>query len=164
MSRMPVLSAVAALLVSSGCATAPAVDTAAEEQAVRAISMHWLELDGAKDAVGIAALFADDGVMYREHEAPIVGTAAIQQHESKNFAEQPQARASWTTDRVYVAESGEVAVEYGSYSVAGLSDGDDSGRYTTVYRKIGGEWKVASDMSISTKPQPAADAAAEPAM
>lgn len=65
-------------LAACAATTAPRIDTAAEEQAVRAVSMGLLELVKAKDAAGIAALFAEDGIWYREHGDPLVGPTAIQ--------------------------------------------------------------------------------------
>jgi hypothetical protein len=46
-------------------------------------------------------------------------------------------------------------VEYGTYAVTGLGasgSDEDHGKYTTVFHKVNGTWKVFSDMSMSTKP------------
>jgi len=139
--------------------TAPPIDLAAEDQAVRAVSMQWLELDKAQDFAGIAALFTDDGILYRENENPVVGPAAIEAFMRSTQAENPSRVASWTTDRVEVAATGDLAVEYGSWAETGQGPAgteQDEGRYVTVYRKVSGAWKVAADVSLSTKPEQAA--------
>jgi uncharacterized protein (TIGR02246 family) len=129
---------------------------AAEEQAVRAISMQWLEYQNAKNIAGIAALFAEDGTLIREHEEPVVGQAAIEAHMTRNQTENPGRMSSWATDRVEVAASADLAAEYGTWSETGLGPNgteEDHGRYVTIYRKVNGAWKVAADASLSTKPE-----------
>ena len=163
MSRTPVLSVAAVMLLSACASASPQADIATEEQAVRAVSSRWLELEKAKDGAGIAGLFADDGVMYRPEQDPIVGHAAIQAHLSKGFTERPQETSDWTTDRVDVAASGDLAVEHGSWATTGTPDGDDRGWYVTEYRKVGTEWKVMADVAISTKPAAPAAPAPPPA-
>jgi uncharacterized protein (TIGR02246 family) len=153
-------AAVLSLVVLSLAACAapqPQVDIAAEEQAVRALSMRWLELDKAKDNAGIAALFADDGVMYREGAEPAVGSAAIQAALAAEDTQNPDETVEWTTDRVEVAPSGDLAVEQGTWTSttpAAAGSTQASGKFLTVHRKVNGEWKVVADMSITTTPPP----------
>jgi uncharacterized protein (TIGR02246 family) len=134
------------------------VDLKAEEQAIRAISMKWLELAKNHDDAGIAALFANDGIEYNENQEPSVGPAAIQRRIIQDQKENPKEVVNWTTDRVEIATSGDMAVEYGSYTDtgSGLSGNEtDQGKYVTVYRKVNGTWKVAADIGNSTKPKDA---------
>ena len=52
------------------------------------------------------------------------------------------------TMSVLVAASGDLAVERGSWTADEDGEGEDDadhGEYVTVYRKIGGEWKVIID-------------------
>jgi uncharacterized protein (TIGR02246 family) len=153
----------AVVLMTGACATAPQVDVAAEEQAIRAISSRWLELETARDAAGIAGLFAEDGAMYRPGREPIVGRAAIEGHLGENFQREPNATSSWSTDRVDVGSGGDLAVERGTWSSTGSSEGDDRGWYLTLYRKGEGGWAVVADMVVSTTPAPAAAEPAAPA-
>jgi uncharacterized protein (TIGR02246 family) len=130
------------------------VDLNAEEQAIRAISMKWLESEKNNDAAASAALFADDGISYSANVEPAVGPAAIEESFVKSREKNPGLVVDWTTDRVEVAASGDLAVEYGSYKMSlpgpeGLKE--DYGKYITVYRKMNGTWKVAADIGVSTK-------------
>jgi uncharacterized protein (TIGR02246 family) len=130
-------------------------DKKSDEQAIRSISKNWLDLTKKNDAAACAALFADDGVSYGMNEEPFVGPAAIKKHFSDTHDKNPKEMVDWSTDRVEVSSSGDLAVEYGKYKVTGLGpDGKDSdfGKYVTVYRKVNGVWKVAADIGSSTKP------------
>jgi uncharacterized protein (TIGR02246 family) len=137
------------IVTATACAPAappsPAVDLAAEEAAVRAVSANWLALEGKRDVAGIAALFADDGRLLRVGQDPVTGRAAIEASFTKDYAANPQQTVSWSTDRVLVSSSGDLAVEYGNYSVTGSGmdgAGSDRGNYVTVYQKSGGAWKA----------------------
>lgn len=157
----------AGTLALGACAaqTPVAIDAAAEEQAIRAVSARWLELEKADDAAGVAALFTEDGIAYREDTDPISGPAAYRAYLERSFAENPSEVVDWSTDFVDVAASGDLAVEHGTWSSRGAGaggEGEDEGRYLTVYRKVNGEWKVAADMSLGTrKAAPAAVARAQ---
>jgi uncharacterized protein (TIGR02246 family) len=132
------------------------VDLKAEEQAIRAISMKWLELVKSNNAAGVAALFADDGAEYNENQEPSVGPAAILRSITQDLKENPKEVVNWTTDRVDIATSIDLAVEYGSYTFTGLGlngTGTDHGKYVTVYRKMNGIWKVVADITNSTQPK-----------
>jgi uncharacterized protein (TIGR02246 family) len=142
--RIPALVAFSGLVLV-GCA--PGVDVAAEEEAVRATSARWLELSRQRDASGVAGLFAEDGAVYWEDRPPTSGPDAIEAFMSRQFAENPGGEVDFGPDRIDVAASGDLAVEQGAYD-----DLNDTGRYITVYRKIGSDWKVAADMSLNTSP------------
>lgn len=149
------LTAYVVVLGACGPPASEAVDTTADEQAIRAISMRWLELERNRDAAGIAALFASDGIAYRQNSEPAVGTAAIQAYMGQAFQENPGEQVEWTIDRIDVAASGDLAAEYGTWTESSsgpAGTGSDRGRYMTVYQKIGGEWKIVADMSVSTQP------------
>ena len=159
---MKTLKTLALMFVVSVCASYYGIaqqaktDLKADEQAVRALSMKWLDLWKKRDIPGLVALFVNDGVIYREHQEPSVGLTAIQTQFTKDFKENPKVVSNWTTDRVEIAGSGDLAVEYGSWNDVGTGPqgtGNEHGKYVTVYRKINNLWKVYSDCTVSTKPE-----------
>jgi uncharacterized protein (TIGR02246 family) len=133
----------------------PKVDFKAEEQAVRELSMKWLELNRNHDFEAIAALFTDDGIVYRQNQEPKIGFKAIKDFLILDFEQNPRAVSDWTTDRVEITATGDLAIEYGSWKDTGRGpDGkaDDQGKYVTLYHKVNGTWKVTTDISVSTNP------------
>jgi uncharacterized protein (TIGR02246 family) len=135
---------------------APQVDLAAEEQAVRDRSMAWLAASQARDPAAEAALFADDGIAFRENRDAIVGPAAFQAYSAEQYAQNPNSSITWTVDQVHVATAGDIAYEMGTFQFTGggpTGTEEDSGKYVTVWKKVNGEWKVAADIGVSTKPE-----------
>jgi uncharacterized protein (TIGR02246 family) len=138
-------------------ASAPKPDMATEEKAIREADATWLKAAQARDASAEAAVFATDGVAYREHTDPLVGPVAFQEWSAKEYVENPKEVAAWTTEAIQITDSGELAVQTGQFHVAGLGpkgDGEDKGRYVTIWKKVNGEWKVAHDISSTTMPAP----------
>jgi uncharacterized protein (TIGR02246 family) len=131
-------------------------DLASEEQAIRDQDARWLKAEETRDAAGAAAVFASDGVAYREHLDPIVGPTAFQAYVNKFSADNPNVKVTWSTDAIRMAESGDVAIQTGEYHLTALgpkADGEDKGRFVTIWKKINGEWKVAHDISSTTMPE-----------
>ncbi|MGD8363156.1 MAG: DUF4440 domain-containing protein [Gemmatimonadota bacterium] len=146
------MAGVLALAACAQPASGPAVDLIAEEQAVRDASMAWMEAIQAGDLAAAAANFAADGIAYSEHEDPLIGPVAIQADMEAGWEETPNRTISWSTDRVIMAASGDLAVELGSYTSSNEGE-EDTGKYVTAWRKIDGAWKVAADIGVSTVPE-----------
>ncbi len=128
-------------------------DLKAEETAIREISKHWLDLERSKDYNAITELFADDGCLFRPNQEPVKGPDAIGKYLREQGQKNPKEVVDWSTDRVDVANSGELAVEYGNFTSknAGLSGNEsDKGNYVTVFRKENGKWKIVADIVNST--------------
>jgi len=136
-------------------------DLAAEERAIRDADARWLKAAQASDATAEAAVFASDGVAYREHVPPLVGPAAFQAYVTKFRAENPKVKTNWSTNAIQVAEAGDMAVQTGEYHLTGLGpkgEREDTGRFVTVWKKVNGEWKVAHDIGSTTMPEVSAKA------
>jgi uncharacterized protein (TIGR02246 family) len=130
-------------------------DLSADEMAIKEISGNWLTLDRNNDIEGIMELFDDQAVVYSRNQQPSKGKEAIRQYFKLDKQMNPKAVTDWKTERVEVASSGDLAVEYGSFTVKNSGpdgNGSDQGNFVTVYRKIDGKWKIISDIGASTKP------------
>jgi uncharacterized protein (TIGR02246 family) len=159
-----ILIAAACGALAAGCAKpapeAPAVDLAAEAQAVRDRSAAWLQLAVAKDTAGIVnGVFTPDAVALFDGDIRR-GTAEIQAGMDADIAEAPNASITWSTTDVKVAKSGELAYELGSFTFDPDGDGEAAaanGEYVTVWTKADGTWRAAVDSGTARK---AAEAAA----
>jgi len=147
--------------LASACAApspppAPKADLATEEKAIRDRDAAWLKATQDRDAAASATVLAADGVAYREHEGPLVGPAAFQAYETKFQTTNPMVKTTWSTDTIQFADSGDFAVQTGDYVTTGLGpkgDGEDRGRFVTVWKKVNGDWKVAHDIGSTTSPE-----------
>ena len=159
--RFPVVFTVLFVLLVSACSQpapgpAPKPDLTIEEKAIRDMDARWLKAAQARDPAGEAAMFASDGVAYREHVDPLVGPAAFQTWDTKVYADNPKQSSTWTTDSVRIADSGDLAIQTGEYHVTGIGakgEREDKGRFVTVWKKVAGEWKVAYDIGSTTMPE-----------
>ena len=130
----------------------PAIDLAAEEAAVRQINVTWLEHFRARDAESVAGLFVEDGWTLGQdglHE----GRAAILANMAAEYAENPDATADWGAKGVWVAASGDLAVERGWWQYDPDGEGEaagDEGEYITIFVKVGDQWMVLADAGAST--------------
>jgi uncharacterized protein (TIGR02246 family) len=134
--------------------SAAAVDTAGDEQAIRAQVDHWLQLVKAKDASGIAQLYAEDGAVMPPN-APIgKGRAAIQQTWA-SMMRTPGFDLTFTPEQIIISSSGDMALDRGTYALKVAPGGTtqtDTGKYVVVWRKVGGDWKAIADIFNSNLP------------
>jgi uncharacterized protein (TIGR02246 family) len=139
---------------NTGMSNAAAVDTGAEEQAIRGQVDHWLQLVKAKDAAAIAGLYTDDGAVMAPN-APIgKGHDAIQQAWASMMGT-PGFDLTFTPEQIVVSSSGDMALDRGTYKLAVAPSGKaqtDTGKYVVVWRKVGGAWKAAADIFNSDLP------------
>ena len=133
---------------------AAAVSGGADEQAIRRQVDRWLELVKAKDAAGIAELYAEDGAVMPPN-APIgKGRTAIQQTWA-SMMQTPGFDLTFIPDQIIVSSSGDMALDRGTYRLAVAPNGTaqtDTGKYVVVWRKSGSDWKAAADIFNSDLP------------
>jgi uncharacterized protein (TIGR02246 family) len=131
-----------------------AVDAGADEQAIRGQVDHWLKLVKAKDAAGIAALYAEDGAVMPPNGPIGKGHAAIQQTWASMMGT-PGFDLTFVPEQIILSSSGDMALDRGTYKLA-IAPNDtaqtDTGKYVVVWRKIGSEWKAAADIFNSDLP------------
>lgn len=131
----------------------PAIDLAAEEQAIRDASMAWLQAVQARDAATIDGYFAANAASMFDGKF-LEGLAAIQMNREQEWAANPDFTMDWTTLEVGVAASGDLAYERGSWTFDPDGAGDapeEHGEYLTVWKKIGGQWKALYDAGTTVK-------------
>ena len=146
----PARTSVLGLLAAFVSACAPAgdssttVDVAAEVTAIESISSGWMDLANARDAEGLASIFASDAQTFFDGEHSR-GVDEIMERTREEWVANPDAVASWVTSRIEMAASGDLGVERGTWTGVDEDGEAETGEYVTVYRKIDGQWKVIID-------------------
>ncbi len=147
------LAACAPQATDDGGEAAPAVDVAAEAQAIRDISAAWLEAYRAGDGETIANTFAPNGETIFDGDH-LVGRDAILADFEANYAMNPDRVMSWSTTSVEVAASGDLAVERGEWTMDPDGPGEapeEHGQYVTTYKKMDGRWHVIVDAGTTVE-------------
>lgn len=129
----------------------PAVDVAAEAQAVRDASAAWLAATQARDAAAIDALMDANVTTIFDGEVN-EGLDAVRAKREEEWNEYPDGVVSWTTTDVGVSASGDLAYERGEWSFDPDGPGEGpqvDGAYLTVWKKTDGQWKVIYDAGTS---------------
>lgn len=149
-------AAFAILAVACDPDAPPAGDAVRDADADSArVEIEALE-DRMEDAVetndpdALAALFAEDAVELPPNQPRRVGIPAIRERYAEFLAATPDAVVRLTTDRVEVAESGELAWEVGSARETGTGpDGiphDVTAKYLVVWERGPDGWRIVARM------------------
>lgn len=131
-------------------APSPAVDQAAELEALKKVSARWSDVSGTGDIEAELSFWADDAVFMPPGADFLDGKAAIrafleQESTLENFS------IEWTTHSGYVAKSGDLAylveellIQFDDEAGNRLSA---PGKVVTVWRKdAAGDWKSVADI------------------
>jgi uncharacterized protein (TIGR02246 family) len=124
------------------------------ERAIRAGVARWVELIKARDSDGIAELYAADAMAMPPNQPIVSGREAIREF-WRATVQIPELELTFEPQSIDVADSGDFAIDRGTYRLRGKPNGqqlDDTGKFIEVWRKVGGEWKVAANIFNSDKP------------
>lgn len=131
-----------------------ALNTAADEQAIRGSVDRWLQLVKAKDAAGISELYTEDGSVMPPNAPIATGRAAVQEAWA-SMMQTPGFDLTFVPEQIIVSSSGDLALDRGTYKLAVAPNGaaqTDTGKYVVVWRKVGDDWKAAADIFNSDLP------------
>jgi uncharacterized protein (TIGR02246 family) len=168
---MMLAAAVATVLLTAGCAkpaekpkeeaapAPPAVDLAAEDAAIRNKSAEWMNFANAHDVASIVKNFSPDAITIYDGRVRR-GPAEIQAGIEQDAKDQPNALVAWSTTRVRVAASGDLAYETGNITLdpdgAEGKKPSQNGTYVTVWEKADGAWRVVADAGTDNEKKDAA--------
>ncbi len=150
------LAIVLGLIALVGCAPAT-VNQATDAQTIRSLGNDWQRAIAARDVDRIIALHAPDAISLTSNMPAAIGSSAIRAAYA-GLVNLPGVALAWVPTNIAVV-SPTVANEYGTYTMS--FDGpqgkiNDRGNYTTVWHKIDGQWRVATDATVSSTPFPTA--------
>jgi ketosteroid isomerase-like protein len=166
-ARAVVLACLGALFLGAceGAEHRRSVDTAKIVDAIKIDEIHWNADYKSGDAARVAAHYAPDAVAMNAGYPATVGVAAITKLNEQAFTDAKYA-LTFSSDRVEVAASGDLAVSHGSYKVTTTDPKTGqpvtaTGSYVTVYKPdAAGVWKAVWDINAPSAAAPAAEAAA----
>ena len=106
----------------------------------------------AKDSAKVGALYTDDAVLMPPTTALVKGRTAIEAWFKDGF-NQGFSNLRLTPFRTDV--SGDLAYVAGTYTISGKTPGgsfDDRGKYVEIWKRSGGQWRIATDIFNSDLP------------
>ncbi|HYM27608.1 MAG TPA: DUF4440 domain-containing protein [Steroidobacteraceae bacterium] len=151
-------------LVCAGLATLAALaacqraaDLRHAEADIRATDAHWLAAAQAHDLERTLSFWSDDAILMQPGSAPLAGKDALRKYVKDSFAI-PGFSISWVIDRVWIAQSGDLAYATGRDEIRLMTpDGKrvvEHNNSVGIWRKgPDGGWKCAVDIWNSAGPQ-----------
>lgn len=146
----------AAVACSPKATDAP--DTSADEAKIRAEAPMWFDLHTKGDADGVANLYADDAIVLAPGVPAAVGKEAIRALIRDDIAGTKAAGLTSTMGEITgVGVSGDMAWLSGTYAAKDSAGAVvEPGKYVSIYRRVGTEWKLIRDTWNSDRaPAPA---------
>lgn len=171
---MKALAMIAAFTFAAACQQQEAEQTGATEeiatdtetirQGIEDLDNQFEQAMLAGDAAAITNFYADDAVVLPPNMPRAEGSEAIRSVWDAMVSAGPLTEATLTTDQVIIPESGEIAVDVGTYTMSGTGpDGtpyQETGKFVATWKNINGEWKIVADIWNSDTPLPGTEGAA----
>ncbi|MFZ0807207.1 MAG: DUF4440 domain-containing protein [Candidatus Sulfotelmatobacter sp.] len=137
-------------MTAIACSTSPMVDIAKEEQAVRATDAQWLAAVKAKDFDRALGFWSDDATVFAPNAPVLVGREAIRKYVTEASAI-PGFSINWTTDKVWVSSSGDLAYSSGGNEITLTTPAGkpviERNKGLVVWKKqADGSWKCVADI------------------
>ena len=131
-----------------GCsADAPETDL----EGLRAMAAEWNAAFEAKDAAGIAALYAANGVVHPPNAKRVKSRPAIEAF----WAEIMESGIGAATSDTEVNANGDIGYKVGTYMLTDPAGAPlDVGKYVEVWHYIDGRWLMLHDIYNSDMPLP----------
>jgi ketosteroid isomerase-like protein len=148
------LSSIAILF---GCSRAPNVNIKAEEDAIRKLEADWAVLNQKRDVAKVMEMYATDAIIMAPGQNVTSGLETVRKQFESMFADTSMLwdTFSWTSEKVEVSASGDLAYIKGSNTINmkssnGIIKEEDKG--VDIWRKIDGKWKAILTIWNSNKP------------
>jgi uncharacterized protein (TIGR02246 family) len=130
--------------------SAGATATAGAAREVAAADSAWSAAAASRNLEASVGTMAEDGIMFPPGQPPVIGRAAVRAFMQEGFA-MPGFSASWVTDTVVVASSGDLAYSIGRsrYTFPDSTGGIDTmhAKGVAVWRReADGQWRAVADI------------------
>lgn len=120
------------------------------EQDIRGAHAKFLTAFNKKDAAGVAAVYAEDGILMPPNATLVVGRPAIQTFMGQMFSPNISGLLLESTETTVL---GDYAYARGFYSMLG-TDGSvvDRGKFVEIWKHNGSSWEIYRDIFNSDVP------------
>ena len=144
MKRTPAFFCTCILL--AGCTSSPKVNTVAEAEIIRNLEIQWTAANQTKDIAKVMTYFSPESMQMAPGKEIITGLQSIQEDFEKAFADTTLLwdTFSWTTDKVEVSASGDLAYVSGTNLIKAKTPNgivEYGGKGVDIWKKIDGNWK-----------------------
>ena len=127
-----------------------------DSEKIETINAQWIKAFEQRDFQSMQALFTPDSLLLSPNEPAVEGSEAVAEV-WKSWADFNNVAFAWSTNRIDVSSSGDMAYDYGWYTFTFDSEGgrvENKGNHIVVWKKIDGTWKVAADIFNNDLPLP----------
>ena len=141
---------------TTAATTAASFDKSAEAAAIQSQNKRWERGVATGNVDSVMAVYSDDAISMGDQTPAATGRAAVRETYT-NFLKAKPADIKLTGVEASFSDDGTLAYDRGSFTatVTG-ADGKPAkiaGDYIAVWKKEGGEWKIAAEASNSTIPR-----------
>jgi len=141
-NRYACVVGLAALLAAACQQKTVTVSVEQERTALMQRDRDWSQT--TKDPDRFLSYFTSDGSVYAPGMPLVKGTDALRKTYTE-MSSAPGFSLTWTVTKAEVSASGDLGYTAGNYKLA-MGGAPESGKYITIWRKEGTEWKVAEDI------------------
>jgi len=149
------------ILGAAGCQSAPpkapTADTGAMTAALDSLNQAFAAAVAARDTDKVVGMYAADAHILPANAPRADGPDAIRAL-WKGFMAMPGMELVPTSNAPIMTEAGDMIIDIGSYTMKMMDAKgkpmQDVGKYVTIFKKVGGEWKIVVDTFNSDAPAP----------
>ena len=149
------IACVFAALLGGCAAPKPVVDAAAIKAKITDLNQRYAAAVAAKDLDGLLGQYAPDARVLPANGPRADGHDAIRGAWT-GFLNTPGLSLAFTSSDVTVSEAGDMAIDIGAYQMSMTGPGGqpvaDVGKYVTIFKKVGDEWKISVETFNSDMP------------
>ena len=139
-----------AAIGASNPATGATPEPASLEKALRQADLDFARQTAARRLAGWMDFFADDASIIHDGQT-VTGKDALRAFYQPVFANR-DFTLTWSPNHAEASKDGTLGYTYGEYE-ARNGTSISRGIYTTVWRKVGGRWKVVLDLGSAARAQ-----------
>lgn len=126
----------------------------ADANAIKNVAETYRKASVDGDVKALMALYAEDAIEFPPNEPMLKGKASIEAFYRRQMEKAKLISLEFT--HLDTRASGDIGYDVGAYrqTLKPASGGEvkDSGHYTVIVKKVGGEWKVTSAIYNSDRP------------